>query len=387
MPLQDLTPQLRTRLSRMERAVGWFVILATVLLFVGFGYYLYNIAERKGWFIKKVSYQTSISSGAGLKVGDSVKLMGFDAGEITAIIPNDPYDSYNITVNFRIKAPHFGYLWSDSKVKVVADGFLGNRYLEVIKGVEGVPTVDETNKVAVGVLKKNIRDQFEALTSQGLSVSNAWQQLNEQAKHNKSLFYTNLTKNTEPYWLDPIDSPAVTERLEKLVGQVEEALPNILRLTNQLATVLSNSANLTSNLNTVATDVRPAISNLAALLSQLDKPGALGDWLIPTNINQKLDSVLGGADTVMTIANTNLLTLNETLLHLSDLTSNLNNQVQVNSNILSQVSKAVTNADDFVQGLKHHWLLRSAFKKESSTARSRKPVEPMKSPKATIPPR
>ena len=35
MALQDLTPQLRTRLSRMERAVGWFVFLATVLLLVG----------------------------------------------------------------------------------------------------------------------------------------------------------------------------------------------------------------------------------------------------------------------------------------------------------------------------------------------------------------
>jgi hypothetical protein len=50
MALQDLTPQLRTRLSRMERAVGWFVFLATALLLFGFGYYIYHTAERKGWF-------------------------------------------------------------------------------------------------------------------------------------------------------------------------------------------------------------------------------------------------------------------------------------------------------------------------------------------------
>jgi len=37
MALQDLTPQLRTRLNRMERAVGWFVVLAAVLLILGFG--------------------------------------------------------------------------------------------------------------------------------------------------------------------------------------------------------------------------------------------------------------------------------------------------------------------------------------------------------------
>ena len=40
MALQDLTPQLRTRLSRMERAVGWFVALAMALLVFGFVYYV-----------------------------------------------------------------------------------------------------------------------------------------------------------------------------------------------------------------------------------------------------------------------------------------------------------------------------------------------------------
>src|SRR6185369_5832203 len=133
MALQDLTPQLRTRLSRMERAVGWFVLLATGLLVFGFVFYIYTLAQRKGWFKTKIHYQTSISSGAGLKVGDPVKLMGFEVGEITAIIPNDPYAAYNITVEFRIIKPNYGYIWSDSKVRVAAGDFLGNRYLEVVK--------------------------------------------------------------------------------------------------------------------------------------------------------------------------------------------------------------------------------------------------------------
>src|SRR5438552_18530386 len=98
MALQDLTPQLRTRLSRMERAVGWFVIFATALLLFGFGYYIYNRAETKGWFLKKVYYQTGVVSAAGLKEGDPVKLMGFDVGEITRIEANKPDEWYNITV-------------------------------------------------------------------------------------------------------------------------------------------------------------------------------------------------------------------------------------------------------------------------------------------------
>src|SRR5688572_12256742 len=127
MALKDLTPQLRTRLSRVERAVGWFVLLALALLVVGFGYYVYTTAQRK------ITYETCVSSAAGLKVGDPVKLMGFDVGEITAVIPNDPYAYYNITLQFRVKVNQYnyqGYIWSDSRVKVNAGDLLGNRFLE-----------------------------------------------------------------------------------------------------------------------------------------------------------------------------------------------------------------------------------------------------------------
>jgi len=373
MALQDLTPQLRTRLSRMERAVGWFVILATALLLFGFGYYIYSTAETKGWFLKKFCYQTSIGSGAGLKVGDPVKLMGFDVGEITRVTANEPGAYYSITVDFRIKEPNQGYIWSDSTVKVAAGDFLGNRYLEITKGRAGVPTIEETtNKVAVGMLRRHfVKARANELAKTHPDQSEILALLNAEAALNKSLYYTNLTKRSI-YWLEPEESPALGDRLEKLANQIEAALPNILSLTNQLIMVLANSANLTSNLNAVAVGARPAVSNLTVLTTQLNQPGALGDWLLPTNINQKLDSVLGGADTTLNTANTTLAVLaenlNRSLENLANITSNLNTQVQMNTNILGGISRAVVDADDLVQGLKRHWLLRSAFKTKATNA-------------------
>jgi ABC-type transporter Mla subunit MlaD len=377
MALQDLTPQLRTRLSRMERAVGWFVILAAALLLFGFGYYMYHMADRKGWFLTKITYSTSISSGAGLKVGDPVKLMGFDVGEILEIVPNDPYAPFNITVVFRIKKPHYGYIWTDSTAKVVAGDLLGNRYLEVSKGKAGVPTVHETDKKeADGVLRQGYFSTKRQQFTSSLHLTNeldVLRLLNEDAKTNRFSYYTNL--NAKPYyWLDPVESPAVTERLEKVVNQVEAALPGILSLTNQLTAVLSNSAKLTASLSDVAMNARPAVSNLALATAHLDQPGALGEWLLPTNINEKLDAVLGNA-------NTNLLNLDQTLENLAGITSNLHHQVELNTNILSSVSKAVVDMDNLVQGLKHHWLLRSAFKSENTNAPKSKVSEPVRSPK------
>ena len=36
--------------------------------------------------------------------------------------------------------------------------------------------------------------------------------------------------------------------------------------------------------------------------------------------------------------------------------------------MLGGISKTVSDADDFVQGLKRHWLLRSAFKTKTTNA-------------------
>ena len=133
MALQDLTPQLRTRLSRMERAVGWFVLLATALLAFGFVYYAYSTAKRKGWFLTKVPYFTFTDRATGLKVGDPVMLMGFEVGQITRIDAQPPEDFYfDVYVEFEINEPHYGYLWTlGSRAKVLSADFLGKRVVEV----------------------------------------------------------------------------------------------------------------------------------------------------------------------------------------------------------------------------------------------------------------
>ena len=142
MALQDLTPQLRTRLSRMERAVGWFVFIAVLLLAFGFVYYIYTTAERKGWFVTKARYFTFVNSAAGLKVGDPVMLMGFDAGAITVIKPMPAEQfTYNVFIQFELKAPNFGYIWTEgSRAKVATADLLGKRGMEVSKGDGGYPT-------------------------------------------------------------------------------------------------------------------------------------------------------------------------------------------------------------------------------------------------------
>ena len=87
---------------------------------------------------------------------------------------------------------------------------------------------------------------------------------------------------------------------------------------------------------------------------------------------------MAGANSNLTVLAQNL---NRSLDNLASITSNLNAQVQSNTNILTAISDAIIHADQFVQGLKHHWLFRSAFKTATPKAPPRPPAEQLRSPK------
>ena len=408
MPLQDLTPQLRTRLSRVERTVGLFITLATLLLLAGFAYYIHHTAQRKGWFVPKIKYSTSLNNAAGLKPGDPIKLMGFNVGEVTEIQPNDPWAYYGVTIFFWVKEPYFGYIWRDSKVRAAASDFLGNRNLEIIKGTALEPTV-RTNLgpglfvLNFGLLQTNfdllksqiLADYIAAATnnedtnfSKHMIAADATNHLNALVAKNPDSFYTNAAK-AAPYWIEPMESPALGDRLQTVADAVEAALPNILNLTNQINAALTNISRVAARADSTLAQTHPLLTNFNAIASNLNNPhGGLGEWLFPTNLNAQLEKTLETAkatlltaQTTFTNADTNLnvLTadLTRSLAKLSNITSNLDSQLQANTNVVTEVSTLLVHVDDLVQGLKRHWLLRSAFK----TNKTSKVTAPATSPK------
>ena len=367
MSLHDLTPQLRTRLSRIEKSVGWFLGLAVLALVAGFLAYSYHTAKNKGWFKSKALYFTYVRSATGLKVGDSVRLMGLNVGEITLI---DPMPAENTTANmyveFRIWEPYYGYLWTDSRVRVNAGDFLGSRALEVQRGLVG--------KASYKLGRKS--EPVEIWDGKEYKKVNA----------------------SSKFELPMDESESLSDDLAKMVAMVKGAMPGVLALTNRIEQVLSNSILLTANLNRTVDGLQPTLAHLRLISETLTNgQGSLGQWLIPTNINQRLDTVLSSANTTLVGADkavgeatkavdsadqllvqarvdmhqtvTNLLPMIE---HMAGITSNLNAQVQANSNLLAVISGGIQRADELMQGLKKHWLLRSAFKPAiTNTSRSK----------------
>jgi hypothetical protein len=190
--------------------------------------------------------------------------------------------------------------------------------------------------------------------------------------------YDRFTKETKGYWVHVDETPAVTERLQKIADQVESALPNFLGLTNTLVRDLTNADAIMVHADQLLVEAKPVVTNFAQITANLSGPkGSLGEWLFPTNVNAQLSATLGAANTNVTLVSSNLLL---TLDNIANLTSNLNAQVQANGLILSQISELIVNANDMVQGLKRHWLLKSSFNQQTNA-----PTESVVKPRLNTP--
>ena len=203
--------------------------------------------------------------------------------------------------------------------------------------------------------------------------------------HRHNHRYENFTPNSDDAYLRAVETPPLSDQVQAMVSQVQTALPNVLALTNKIAAVLDNAnvalgnvALATSNLNTTIVAAQPLVTNFAVISAQLREPGGPLVWALGTNGNDQLQGTLTNVNSLLGHADTNITAL---LINLADITSNLNAQVQANSNILSSVSKIVVDTDDFVQGLKRHWLLRSVFKSENAAAKTNAPPPDLRSPR------
>lgn len=180
--------------------------------------------------------------------------MGFDAGEITAIKPMAPdseeyFDRRFVYVEFVIRSHSVGYIWNDSRVRVNAGDLLGGRYLEILPGGwNGYTNLDGS--------KKNLRAAYDI---KGKLITAKWE--------DQSAAYTNWGTGSTPYYIVADESLALTKRAEKLVTQIETALPNILGLTNQVFALLATSTRTLTTLDARAAELQPVVSNANFLVA------------------------------------------------------------------------------------------------------------------------
>lgn len=366
MGLQDLTPQLRTRMGRVEGYVGLFLGTTALLMLVAFGLYLKRTAEARGWFVVEAPYFTYLPDASGLRRGSPVNLMGFKVGEVTEVTAIDleqrvawdylATNGFNVFVGFRIRSDGRsvfpGYVNSDASVRV--SGFpvdlLGGTALEVRQGTSsGVVTFGKTPEGKPGVLMAKF-----AFASPGPGRTNDFLRY-EPVKSSKGYFLRLDEAETLV-----AQAQRVVGRLERIAATVDERLPGMLLelqqtlevtraalpgMTNQVGQVLETARltlpGLTNNLDAVLANTRDLTAQLRdtwpMLTNTLDLTLVASRQLV-TNVN-------GAIPTLASNVNVTLTNLNAILARDTNITANT-------SMLVSNVNQVITR----------HWLFRSAFK-------------------------
>jgi ABC-type transporter Mla subunit MlaD len=363
MALQDLTPQLRTRLSRVEWFVGLFLGVTALLMLVGFASYLRQTAEARGWFVTEVPYYTYLPEASGLKVGSRVQLMGFQVGEVTEVnaLPPDQWRSweyyvtndYNVFVAFNVREKYAGYVNSDARVKV--GGFpvdlLGGAQLDLTMGsTNGVITFGPAPNGKPGVLWEKF-----AYADPGAD------------RTNKLLKYGPLTNGSKGYYvrLDQAETMVaaatrILARVDEISGSVATSLPPLTaELQASVETLRRALPGFTNELGMLLVSARQTLPGLTNNLDQVlsntrDLTAQLRDtWPMLTN---QLEQTLGVTRELAGQLNTALPTLTS---NVNVTFTNVNVILTRDTNITANSSQMVSNVN---QLLTRHWLFRSAFK-------------------------
>ncbi len=139
------------RFRHLEWKIGLFIAMAlagAVVAVVLFGL-------QKDLFTKKFSLHFTVDRGTGFVKGMPVKLSGFRIGRITSIALND---QAMVEISAEIDSKYAKWIRSDSTVKLVKEGLVGDNIVEVSVGSFDKPELKDND--AISYVKTKALDEL-----------------------------------------------------------------------------------------------------------------------------------------------------------------------------------------------------------------------------------
>ena len=296
------------RFRNLERKIGIF--MATALVGVVIAAVLFGL--QKDFFTKKYSLRFTVDRGTGFTKGMPVKLSGFRIGRVTAISLNR---QARVDIFIEIDSNYRGWIKSDSTVKLVKEGLVGDSIIDVSVGSPGKPQLKDRDSITY--IKTKALDELADEIAE--KVKPVLIEVSEIIK----------------YINDPDgDLKKTIRNAEELTRRLEETRQN----TDRLLVSATGNVNLvttraTSLLDSI--DLKPALTRVNSALDHID---------------QKLPVLLDKADTTM-----------ENVSRISDETRLLAEKAFPRiPGVISQAEDVMLSTDRLINSLQNTWLLRDS---------------------------
>ena len=320
--------------------VGLFVLI-TLSLFV---LILFFLTGEQRFYEKSYTLTTSFTNTAGLIKGAAVRLSGVRIGAVTDIefTPN-PVGDKVIMVRMKISRDGMSRINPDAKATIRTEGLLGDKFIEVIPGVEkpmaklpdsldiesqtpiefasiigqsgdllaNIISISESLDKIVKAFgqEENINNISKTLASLRAS-SEAIQKNLEAIEHNdgilNTMIYGEKDKSGKSDENALIKLNKAVTKLDNMLSQIDKGdgtLHDLVynkELSSDINSTVANLKNATANLNGqdgVITELKETMSNFREISEMLrGGEGTLGALLIDPSVYDSLKGILGEAE-------------------------------------------------------------------------------------------
>lgn len=150
------------KLTWAELRVGLFVFAALIILALG----IFYVTGAEGFWVPKIRYKAYLPEVGQLQVGAPVTLDGLPIGNVESMgLTERPIDkAHNITVVMRVNRKYQPQIRTDSTASLETEGLLGNRYVEITRGVTGTVIGKD------GVIPSGISPEMSDVVQRGYDV-------------------------------------------------------------------------------------------------------------------------------------------------------------------------------------------------------------------------
>jgi phospholipid/cholesterol/gamma-HCH transport system substrate-binding protein len=301
------------RFIHLERKIGIFIAVALVAVVVAA--VLFGV--QKDFFTKKYNLHFTVDRGTGFTKGMSVKLSGFRIGRVTSIALNE---QAMVDIFIEIDKKYQTWIRSDSTVKLVKEGLVGDNIVDISVGSSEKPELKDADAIMY-IKTKGLDELAEEIAQKVKPVLIEVREIigyinNPDGDLKKSIRNLELlTRNLE----------GTRQNTDALLASVSG---NINLVTARATTMLDTTTKKVDSI-----DLTPILTRVNSTLDHLDK---------------KLPVLLDKADVTM-----------ENVSRISYETRMLSEKTFPKiPGIASQVEDVMFSADRLINSLQNNWLLR-----------------------------
>ncbi len=248
--------------------VGLFLIsAASVLMWASLSGTGTSIFDSKDLF---VCYFNNVS---GLLPGSPVWMSGVEVGNVKSIEFANLDSLRQVKVVCRTKTSVWAHLNKDARIQLGTIGFLGDKYVEIIPGLNGAPPIKsggELLTIEVGGMAEMFEEGGNALSEASVTMSNL------------SDFLKRINQG------------------EGTIGKMINDDELYLQMTDLLTNLTALTADLKNNQERIISSIETTAKSLSSLSEKVDKSeGTLGKIISDPQLYDNLNATTARLDTIM----------------------------------------------------------------------------------------